>query len=80
MNVLHQDALILEHITLGPQVETVVPGKAAEGKTLKQSNHFTSIGPLMTPHVISLFDKLYLQLAIIKNSEPECRIGTITKN
>lgn len=27
VNVLHQDALVLKHITLGPQVEAVVPGK-----------------------------------------------------
>lgn len=25
VNVLHKDALILEHVTLGPQVEAVVP-------------------------------------------------------
>lgn len=32
MNVLHEDALILEDITLGPQVEAVVP--VGEQKTL----------------------------------------------
>lgn len=32
MNVLHEDALILKDITLGPQVEAVVP--VGEQKTL----------------------------------------------
>lgn len=32
VNVLHKDALILEHITLGPQVEAVVPERQQKGK------------------------------------------------
>lgn len=32
VNVLHKDALILEHVTLGPQVEAVVPGGQQRGK------------------------------------------------
>lgn len=32
VDVLHQDALVFEDITLGPQVETVVPG-GTENKT-----------------------------------------------
>lgn len=30
VNVLHQNALVLEHVTLGPQVEAVVPAAQAE--------------------------------------------------
>lgn len=32
VNVLHQDALVLEHVTLGPQVEAVVPGGGRGGE------------------------------------------------
>lgn len=36
MNVLHKDALVLEHITLGPQIEAVVPaGHQRRKKILK---------------------------------------------
>lgn len=34
MNVLHKNALVLEHVTLGPQVEAVVPTR--EGKAIKR--------------------------------------------
>lgn len=32
VNVLHKDSLILEHVTLGPQVEAVVPERERSGK------------------------------------------------
>ena len=32
VNVLHKDTLILEHVTLGPQVEAVVPEGEQSGK------------------------------------------------
>lgn len=37
MDVLHQDAFVFENITLGPQIETVVPGG-----TENTSEHFES--------------------------------------
>lgn len=36
VNVLHENALVLEHITLGPQVEAVVPAAQAENSHEEQ--------------------------------------------
>lgn len=50
VNVLHKDALVLEHVTLGPQVEAVVPGRGNRaGKEVRgHQSHWTQFKWLLT--------------------------------
>lgn len=36
VNVLHKDSLILEHVTLRPQVEAVVPGAKSKKEVINK--------------------------------------------
>lgn len=51
VNVLHKDALVLEDVTLGPQVEAVVPETAGEETSISQSSKHKQLQQICNAHV-----------------------------